>query len=298
MMEKFRILKLTEYSRVMYLDYDVMPTCNLDYMFELSDPLPESTTSFRLKENVILAYRSEPSSGGFFLVKPNSTDYDDIQRIIHEKETRSWNQSFGWGHVITPPDYWRDVKNRYNTNWTWYGVQADQGLLYYWAKYVKKSVSIVAREDVEQWDSDNWEIGINGSLSLRPLENGETDITTIVKKAFKSYGCPVTHFLPAPYNDFHHMTGGGKPWHRPLEELQNPNTCNRNVRDCKIEKVWYKSLEDALNSTNLLDNFSWDFIDSGKGSPLGVGPTQRQTAIYIEEKRKRNWKQYREDTIL
>ena len=94
MMEKFRILKLTEYSRVMYLDYDVMPTCNLDYMFELSDPLPESTKSFRLKENVILAYRSEPSSGGLFLVKPNSTDYDDIQRIIHEKETRSWNQSF------------------------------------------------------------------------------------------------------------------------------------------------------------------------------------------------------------
>ena len=185
----------------------------------------------------------------------------------------------GWGHVITPPDYWRDVRGRYNTNWTWYGVQADQGLLYYWAKYVKKSVSIVAREDVEQWDSDNWEIGINGSLSLRPLENGETDITTIVKKAFKSYGCPVTHFLPAPYNDFHHMTGQGKPWHRPLEELQNPNTCNRNIRDCKIEKVWYKSLVDALNSTNLLDNFSWDFIGSGKRAPLGVGPSKEVSCV-------------------
>ncbi len=96
MMEKFRILKLTEYSRVMYLDYDVMPTCNLDYMFELSDPIIESvdTKSFRLKETVILAYQSEPSSGGMFLVKPNSTDYDDIQRIIHEKETRSWSKSF------------------------------------------------------------------------------------------------------------------------------------------------------------------------------------------------------------
>ena len=93
MLEKFRILKLIEYSRVMYLDYDVLPTCNLDYLFDLSDPLPQplgsNSTSFRLKENVILAWQSEPSSGGFFILKPNLTDYDHIQRIIHERETRS-----------------------------------------------------------------------------------------------------------------------------------------------------------------------------------------------------------------
>lgn len=94
MMEKFRILKLTEYSRVMYLDYDVLPTCNLDYLFELSDPAPELSGSqsnhsaLQLKENVILAYQSEPSSGGIFILKPNLTDYDHIQRIIYEKETR------------------------------------------------------------------------------------------------------------------------------------------------------------------------------------------------------------------
>ena len=95
MMEKFRILTLIEYSRVMYLDFDVFPTCNLDYLFELSDPLPQSSgskselPSFRLKENVILAWQGEPSSGGLFILKPNLTDYDHIQRIIHEKETRS-----------------------------------------------------------------------------------------------------------------------------------------------------------------------------------------------------------------
>lgn len=102
MMEKFRILKLTEYSRVMYLDYDVLPTCNLDYMFELSDPLPtEISGSFRLKENVILSYQSEPSSGGMFILKPNVSDYDHIQRIIRKKEIRSmelpyphWDESY------------------------------------------------------------------------------------------------------------------------------------------------------------------------------------------------------------
>jgi hypothetical protein len=71
-----------------------MPTCNLDYLFELSDPLPDSSgstsnyNSFRLKENVILAYQREPSSGGIFILKPNSTDYEHIQRIIYEKENR------------------------------------------------------------------------------------------------------------------------------------------------------------------------------------------------------------------
>jgi len=145
MMEKFRILKLTEYSRVMYLDYDVLPTCNLDYMFELSDPLQDTSESFRLKENVILSYQSEPSSGGMFILKPNVTDYDHIQRIIREKETRSmqlpyphWDESYGWGHVITPPDHWKTVRGRIGKDWSWYGVMADQGLLYYWTKYVKK----------------------------------------------------------------------------------------------------------------------------------------------------------------
>ena len=106
MLEKFRLLNLTDYSRVMYLDYDVMPTCNLDYLFDLSDPLSESsglvssavdsTTNkmIRLKENVIVAYKNEPSSGGIFILKPNATDYNHIRRIIYEKEVRSLEQPY------------------------------------------------------------------------------------------------------------------------------------------------------------------------------------------------------------
>lgn len=108
MMEKFRILTLTEYSRVMYLDYDVLPTCNLDYMFDLSDPVPKSSgllsnadSDFRLKENVIVAYQSEPSSGGIFILKPNASDYDHIKRIIHEKEARALNEPYPhWNSTV------------------------------------------------------------------------------------------------------------------------------------------------------------------------------------------------------
>ena len=36
-MDKFRILSLTQYGRVLFMDGDVMPTGNLDCLFELSE---------------------------------------------------------------------------------------------------------------------------------------------------------------------------------------------------------------------------------------------------------------------
>jgi len=55
--EKFRVLQYyKEYSRIIFMDGDVMPNCNLDYIFKLSE---EGV----LKENMVLAWRAEPSSG-------------------------------------------------------------------------------------------------------------------------------------------------------------------------------------------------------------------------------------------
>jgi len=303
MLEKFRILKFTNYSRVMYLDYDVMPTCNLDYLFELSDPLLEPSTansSFRLKENVVIAYKHEPSAGGLFILKPNATDFDQIRRIIHEKEIRSfalpfphWDQSYGWGHVITPPDYWKTLRGMVETNWSWFGANADQGLLYYWTKYVKKSVSIIIKADVQQWDSGNWDVDRNGTLILRPRQDG--DITTVVRNALKEYGCPQTQRLPSPYNDFYHMTGGAKPWYQSRQQLENPDcTTKKKKRECEIQGVWYQSLKEALISVNLLDGFPWDFL-SGKPSDLGAAPYNGQVHRYMKAKQKRNWTMYRDD---
>jgi alpha-N-acetylglucosamine transferase len=48
-MQKFRILSLTEYRRVILMDGDVMPLTNLDYIFEMSDG--ENAT---LKENLVI----------------------------------------------------------------------------------------------------------------------------------------------------------------------------------------------------------------------------------------------------
>jgi len=303
MMEKFRILEFEDYSRVMYLDYDIFPNCNLDYLFELSDTMPDASngTSFRLKENVILGYRGQPSAGGIFILKPNSTDFGNLRRIIHEKEIRSfnqpyphWDEVYGWGHVITPPDYW---KNRWKKeqNWTWYGVEADQGLLYYWTKYVKKSVSIIGPNEVEQWDSDNWDVASDGKLVLREGHHGEGHITTtITKDPFKryGYGCRITHdyfHVPKPYDDFYHLTGRAKPWHQTQEKMNDPEHCAvekfvgnlRGKLECEKQVEWYRSLKQALLSTDHLGDFPWDrlFKDpKSVKSKFGKSPNRQVSA--------------------
>lgn len=107
MMEKFRILLLDEYDRVMYLDADVMPKCNLDYIMELS------YRGDLLKENVILAYKMEPAAGGFFVLKPNASDYTKIVEIITETERKS---------LELPYPHWdpRVVSTRAKTLYGWY----------------------------------------------------------------------------------------------------------------------------------------------------------------------------------
>jgi hypothetical protein len=56
-LDKFRILGLVEYRRVLLMDGDVMPNTSLDYLFEMSDG--ENAT---LKENLITAGKMEPAN--------------------------------------------------------------------------------------------------------------------------------------------------------------------------------------------------------------------------------------------
>ena len=174
-LEKFRILTLTQYSRVLFLDGDLWPLCNLDYLFELSEPLTIMTTTsnttsepaaaeemvataiptvrpqsdiplvvrikkktkrkgatfsstttsshtssttkrtkhdnnekpLRLKENVVIAWKSEPSNAGFFMLRPDLLAFDELQDIIKRRQQHAMTLPYpyfdpviGWGHVI------------------------------------------------------------------------------------------------------------------------------------------------------------------------------------------------------
>jgi hypothetical protein len=203
-LEKFRILELTEYSRVLFLDADIMPLCSLDYLFELSEPENGEAV---LKENVVLSWRKEAANAGFFMLQPSRSDYLELQDIIYKKELKAlalpwphWDPVEGWGHRITPPDFWRSQGNHAaGTNWTWHAVFADQGLLYHWTKYAKKSVSLIIGSEVENWTSRN------GTAYLEETMQGILNNYTCVPSATQARGA--SHAKNSPYRDIRHFTG-------------------------------------------------------------------------------------------
>lgn len=198
--EKFRILNLTEYSRVLFLDADIMPVCNLDYLFELSEPTSGEPL---LKENVVLSWNKEAANAGLFMLKPDQGDYRLIEEIIRAKEEKAlqmpfphWDEVEGWGHKIEAPDFWRSEDGITGTNWTWHASFADQGLLYHWTKYVKQSVSLIIRDEVENWGS----------------RDGNAHLETVLQQdALTNYTCAASVSAvtgqPSPYRDFVHFTG-------------------------------------------------------------------------------------------
>jgi hypothetical protein len=124
MLDKFRVLGLIEYRRVLFMDSDVMPTGNLDYLFLNSDndtPL--------LKENLVIAGREEPANGGFFMITPGRDELIEMNSIIQRRQRLSHNLSHpyfdavvGWGHIIEPPDRWELRTGKHGSTWEFWAA--------------------------------------------------------------------------------------------------------------------------------------------------------------------------------
>jgi len=190
-LDKFRIPSLTQYERVLFMDGDVMPLANLDYLFEMS-------SNGTLQENVFVQGIFEPANGGFFLLRP--TGVDDIQRIIERREEAArelkhphFDPIVGWGHSFANHDMWKGEEQQ-GTNWTFLAAFADQGLLSYYTKYHSKSVSICKRNGtVEHWQS-----AFNGTVHLdvtlqHPFDNVSNDTTIDIHHGLH-------RGLPPPFN--------------------------------------------------------------------------------------------------
>jgi hypothetical protein len=126
------------------LDGDVIPTRNLDFLFEMSDG-----SNAILKENLVVAGKLEPANAGFFMVAPKKGALEEINSIIQEQEVKARSLPYpyfdpveGWGHLIEPNDQWETKGKLKGTNWTFWSAFADQGLLYYWTR-----VSLYPREN-------------------------------------------------------------------------------------------------------------------------------------------------------
>ena len=122
MLDKFQVLKYySEYYRILFMDSDVTPFCNLDYMFAHS--MGKKNAIFA--PNVILSYKREPSQGGFFMLSPEEGDYERLQDIIDYRIRNFYNfsEDYGWGHKFSGyPDVWHSFNHENQTKWDFYGA--------------------------------------------------------------------------------------------------------------------------------------------------------------------------------
>lgn len=255
---KFHILESTEYRRVMFLDADVFPLCNLDYIFRLSDldhynrelsakvesGLTDRSHSdpytwakregeLRIQENFVVAWSKEPSNGGFFMLRPGPNDFEELKGIVsRQRETLKKSRGRfdpvkGWGHTLVgTEDTWASLRKR-RKRWNFYAAQSDQGLLYYWVKYAKQSVTINTNlTSLEHWGRGNDTDPIlieerhDGPLQQYSClhqhyrRDGKGTVNgRMCTGGFTSHPSYGNNFCKqTPYGDYVHFYSASKPW--------------------------------------------------------------------------------------
>ena len=102
-----------------------------------------------------------------------------------------------------------DNENKVGHSWTWDHAVADDGLLYYWTKYYKKSVTIIMGDETEHWWSTT--SSLTASTSLRHVVWNSKLLMkhnyTCVPSGMETKGHWASGNIPraferAPYRDF------------------------------------------------------------------------------------------------
>jgi lipopolysaccharide biosynthesis glycosyltransferase len=225
--DKFRILQMTNYRRVMFLDGDVIPLTNMDYLFRLSDPLSSRRSETPIVQpNFIMASRGEPCNAGMFILEPKVGEWEALQDVIAQQHESAkdlpypkFDREYGWGHsFLREGDAWEGIfKN--GTKWQYHASHSDQGLLYYWVKYVKQHVTIAMGDKLVTWgpgtsvsDFDGKRQPVRLGEVYRPLTPYMTSEPLAWQMSCKDNDDKSSYFCTAPYREFAHFMGGKKPW--------------------------------------------------------------------------------------
>lgn len=275
-LDKFRILGFTQYERIIFLDGDVMPLANLDYLFELS-------MNGTIQENLVLQGVEEPANGGFFMLKPGYMQ--QMQDIISWRERTAlqlpypyFDESLGWGYAIDRDDPWRAARSS-GTNWTFLAAFADQGLLYHYTKYARRSVTILMRNGlVENWGSVIESLpNVTNVTRVRLLGTLNRPFDSIDSGRIREI--PGKHgFAPAPANSMVHFTGSTKPWMRggpPTDCCHNASECcsNNSTRFLSAKHYWFWELSQIHEKLHLDFDFTEHFKErKHQRPPLGLYP--------------------------
>ena len=282
-LEKFRILELLDYDRVLYLNPDVFPYCNLDYIMELSyghDAI--------LQSNFLMSIGDVPTSGSFFMLQPAPGAF---QKLIHQlakrkKKYHRFMPGVGYGvNMTTIKHSWRSLGggSKRSSSWGFEGGDSDQGLLLHYAKYTHGNVSIAIGDEVEHFQKRK-RVGIsrNGTLfngrSCLPWDN----------KAEYNYGmqwfvndaqrAKVSPRGLAPYRDFANWQYNKvKPWH--YQRAPPPVSSLDDVKSAR--KYWFYLLRQVDAKLNLGVDFQETQIETNE--------TILNRPEKFDEKEQANW---------
>ena len=294
MMAKFAVLEYTEYDRVLFMDADVLPMCNLEYLLQAS-------YDGKLKSNVVLRWMNEPASGGFFILKPGGKKrLDEIvaNQVLRQKNTTEFfDEKWGWGQEMYLPWVAEDVNG---TDWTFYGVHADQGLLHYWTLYEQQDVTQISRFGLTHFGS------MNGKAYI------EREEESMLKPCLQeNESLPYDRFPRglAPYSDFYHFSGRDKPWMRDIPETeirerrapatgkQKHPRRRRRAHDhpLRVEAVFWQSIRltaaEAMDTTFPPINTTWR-------PPLGGISSLKQLRKIHNGHVPRAWRRRKESDVL
>ena len=147
-----------------------------------------------------------------------------------------WDPVKGWGQPFIPPDKWTSPSGFSGTNWTWHGSFTDQGLLYHWPKYEKKSVTIINGWNIENWGYDP--------------ETGKVQLQQTFKNELSKFSCDHKYGeknWPPPLRDNSHLTGTYRRKRRRRGRGKGFNFYFKNPTPLRPQKNMYGSLFEFLN---------------------------------------------------
>ena len=122
MFDKFLILNMTQYKRVMFLDSDTLPVTNMDYIFHLSDPDYKLVPTV-MNPYLVLSSRREPTNGAMFVVEPSAWLYEQYLETVRIQREKALTMPYphfskreGWGYNFgANNDHWESMMAMYRT---------------------------------------------------------------------------------------------------------------------------------------------------------------------------------------
>ncbi|GAX17161.1 hypothetical protein FisN_6Lh463 [Fistulifera solaris] len=264
-LDKFRILGLTQYEKVILMDGDFLPLCNLDFFF-LHDTF---------QEIVVMEGLYEPFNAGFFMVKTGISHLQEVQEIIEKREREALTLTYpyfdlkmGWGHDLSD-DPWVSYRQT-GTNWTFEFAFSDQGLLYYYAKYHRKSYSLLNRRGGVTHYGRNGDTGQKIGSVDRSLSQYSSVAEPVAMKLKAK-----TRRHPFPLRCMLHFTGTTKPW---LDGGAPKDCCTNETKYKSGKHYWMFELHELMQEVNRDIDLKtyWDPLKANHRPALGLFATSDQ----------------------